>query len=289
MVEGPDQARILLITAHRDEHVQGQIDRGLAGALGESVDVAEFFEIEFLIDKKVEIRWRGKDVSSYEKIIMYGGVGRLLRVAHPLALTLLANGQDLFTSGAENYRGLDKLSQNVYFALDGIPIPKTYYAAPDLLVNNAPDIIGFPLVLKDILASQGERNYLIRSQQEFEEKRTDMQKDRYIAQEYIKNKGDVRVLINNKGSMFAFKRSAVEGTHLNNVTKGASVERIDDLPEDLVGYCVKIIKNFNAPLLGIDVIERDGKCYFLEANTQPAIFSGDFIGEKSNVLLRSVT
>ena len=47
---------------------------------------------------------------------MYGSVSRMLRIAHPLALALKHNNVDSFTSGAENYKGVDKLSQNVLYS-----------------------------------------------------------------------------------------------------------------------------------------------------------------------------
>lgn len=281
-VRTTDQNSILLITTHRDDLVQGRLDEGIAEILNRPIDCAIFEEIEFIIEDGVTLLWNKIDLRSYDKIVMYGGVGRILRIAHPIAHVLKSWGVDAYTSGAETFRGLDKLSQNVYFSTLGVPVPKTYFASPEKIITNAEKILGFPLILKDILSSQGERNYLVKSQAELEAKLNEMATDRYIAQQYIENDGDIRVLISADGDTFAFRRQSVEGTHLNNTSQGASAELVDSLSDALLDYCRTIVGNFGLPLLGIDVIERGEKYYFLEANTQPQILRGAFIEAKKD-------
>ncbi len=278
----------LLITTHRDDYVQGNIGEGLEGLLEHKVDVAEFHEIEFLIDKDIDILWRGESILGYNNIIMYGGISRLLRLTHPLAIALRALHENVYTSGAENFRGVDKLTQGVFFALNNIPVPRTYFASPQNICKNAENMIGFPLVLKDILSSQGERNFLITNQKELVNRMQDMESDRYIAQEFIENEGDMRVLINAGGKYVAFRKRAVDGSHLNNTSAGAEATLLAAVPDDLLGLCRRVVVAMNMPLLGIDVIERDGQYYFLEANTQPLIFTGAFPDKKQAVLLDSL-
>lgn len=278
----------LIITTHRKDLVQGEIGDGVARLLKKPVDVAQFDEIEFVLDDDVEVLWKQKKLESYNKIIMYGGVSRLLRIAHPLAIALKAKGVDVFTSSAENYRGVDKLTQNTTFALNGFKIPKTYYGRPQNLLKNAASYVGFPMILKDILSSQGERNYLVHSQDELDEKLIDMEQDRYIAQEYIENDGDLRVLINASGDTCTFKRSASDGGHLNNTSAGGGAELIN-APEGLIEECQRLLNVMEIELSGIDVIRRGNVSYFLEANLQPMIFTGAFPEKKREVFRKAIS
>ncbi len=288
MVDESTRADTILLTTHRDDLVQGRIGQGLEKLLQTPVDVAEFDELEFVIDDEVEVFWKGTEIGDYIKIIIYGGVSRLLRITHPLAIALKSRNLDVYTSGAENFKGLDKLTQNVFFSINDIPIPKTYFAAPEKMVERAGEVVGFPMILKDILASQGERNYLIKTQADLESKLNEMQENRFIAQQYIKNDGDMRILINSKHDVFAFTRHAKPGLHINNTSAGATAEAVEDAPQTLLAHAKTIIEELKMPLLGIDVIDRDGQYYFLEANVQPMIFTGALVEAKRLVLKSAI-
>ena len=278
----------LVITSYRDDLVQGKIGNGVEELLGQKVDVAEFGEIEFLLGNAVEMLWQGKSLTSYNKIIMYGGVTRLLRIAHPLAVALQGLGVDVFTSSAENYRGVDKLTQYVQMSLAGFSIPKTYFANAENLLKHAETQIGFPMIVKDILNSRGENNFLIKNQSELDRLKDKLTEDRYVAKKYIENDGDIRVLMNDQGDHFAYKRTATDGSHLNNIAQGAEVMEYTPSKE-LVDECARLLTCMNLHLGGIDVIVTSDAHYFLEANVQPVVFHGEFAKAKQRVVANLLT
>ena len=279
----------LLITFRREDKVQGNIGRGIMDLLDEEMMVAQYDELEFIMSSdELNVRWGEHSVPDFKKVIMYGAIGRNLRIAHPLANILLAKGVDVFTSGAEDYLGLDKLSQNVFFCLNDVPIPKTYYASPQNLIESAGNVLGFPMIVKDILSSQGERNYLVQDQDQLHEMHSELQQDRYIAQEFIENDGDIRLLISSAGEQLAFIRRAKEGSHLNNTSAGAEAILLDAIPEEVVTLGSTILEAINSPILGIDILSADKGYFVLEANRQPQIFTGAFIDEKKQIFKRVI-
>lgn len=278
-------------------HVRGRTIQALkldmtaamSALFDEQFDSAYFDEIEFYLEPdKIGIRWNGNNAEDYNKVIMFGGAGMALRVSHPLSIALRFIGVDVFTSGTELFRGVDKLTQNVNFVTQGVKIPKTFFGNAQTMIENAGDFVGFPMVVKDIMANRGERNYLVRNQSQLEEMRKELEEGRFIAQEFIPNNGDFRVLMSATDEVLVIKRQAQPGSHLNNTSQGGGAELIDNPPAELLAQAKQILQESGMPLLGIDAIEHNGAFYFLEINMQPQIFRGVFIEEKVALFKRTI-
>ncbi len=281
-----ERANTLIICA--DRHDPTHIPAGSSQTqefrqlLGEPVDVAQFDEIEFLLSpQEVKILWNNCELTSYKRIILFSGVKAWLRIAHPLARALRHLEVNAYTNDAERYPGVDKLTQYVELAILGLPFPKTYFASARMLAKGASKHLPFPLVVKDILASQGNNNFLVHDIKELADVRPKLTQDRYVAQEYIQSASDIRVLINASGDWFAFSRASQTGDYRHNTSKGAQAERVMELPKSLIQDCEKILHTMNLSLAGIDIIPTPrGEYVFLEVNTSPMIFTGAFVPEK---------
>lgn len=278
-------------------HVRGRTIQALnldmtaamSALFDEPFDSAYFDEIEFYLQPNdIRIMWNGNNLADYNKVIMFGGAGMALRISHPLANALEYIGVDVFTSGTELFRGVDKLTQNVNFVSKGVLIPKTYFGNAQSMIDHAGEFVGFPMVVKDIMANRGERNYLVKSQTQLDEMREELLEGRFIAQEFIPNDGDFRVLLSTTDEVLVIKRLAQPGSHLNNTSQGGGAELIDSPPSGLIEQSKQILLDSGMPLLGVDAIERDGKFYFLEINMQPQIFRGVFIEEKATLFKRTI-
>lgn len=285
---------VLVLTGLELQNTHVEDGRTLAGEFtqllhSDEVTVRNLVDVEFwFCDGDVTVSVDGTLITDFNYVILFGGVSRNFRIAYPLAKILDSCGVEFFDQGILSYRGVDKLAQYAELQSAGVKIPNTFFASAAKLASSG-EKIGFPFILKDILASQGNHNYLVKSQSQLLKLLNDEERS-YVAQEYIPNDGDVRVLINKQREMFAFKRSAVEGTHLNNTSRGglASPLATTDLPEALRRDCITIVDSHENQIIGIDAIISGSNHCILEVNTQPQIFSGALVERKKEFYRRSI-
>jgi glutathione synthase/RimK-type ligase-like ATP-grasp enzyme len=188
------------------------------------------------------------------------------------------------------YMSPDKVTQNILFLEYGAPFLKTLYC-PDnsRLIFEAEKTFGHPYILKALIASHGDHNYLIRSRQEAEQILADDQGIDFLAQEFCPNDHDYRLLILGKRHLL-FKRQGGDRTHLNNTSKGGRAIQVSRvLPEQIVDQSEELAKALGLMIAGVDIIQhRDtGELYFLEVNVQPQLRTGAFLPEKK-VLIRKM-
>lgn len=181
-----------------------------------------------------------------------------------------------------------KIAQMVLYALSGIPVPDT------ICVKNYRDLVaiagsGFsrPYILKDNQGLAGRRNFLIESDVAAE-KALDGRKETYVAQTYIKNDGDYRVLfVGTDKAPMIFKRTSSSDSHLNNTSQGgqAALVSLDSFPKAALGDARKAAKLFGRDICGVDVIfDGEGNHYILETNETPSLATGFRPDLKINML-----
>lgn len=174
---------------------------------------------------------------------------------------------------------MGKLAQMVRYSLAGLPVPRTYCAKnKETLLELIAKQLKPPFILKDDRALRGRRNYRLGSVDEARDILS--QSDRlYIAQEFIGNDGDFRVLFMGfRQPPFIFKRTrADDSTHLNNTSMGGSAQAVDahDFPAPALQTARQAAELFGRDIVGVDIIfDNDGEHYILEANETPSIASG---------------
>jgi ribosomal protein S6--L-glutamate ligase len=95
---------------------------------------------------------------------------------------------------------------------------------------------------------------------------------RYLAQEYIKNDGDYRVIVMGNKVLGAMKRSRqVEGEFRNNFSRGGKVE-VAWLSEEAKALCVRAASACGLAIAGVDLVFEDdnpNKPMFWEVNRGP--------------------
>lgn len=184
---------------------------------------------------------------------------------------------------------ISKLSQAVLMYRAKIPFPKTVYLNKVGAVN-LQDKINFPCIIKDVSGSHGDNNFLVNSAEEARKLILENNNIRFIAQDFIENDGDFRVLSCGNEELVIHRRSAA-GAHLNNTSQGGNSEIVDDLSEIIIKDCAKVMNVMGKQLAGIDVIidSKTGKHFFLEVNFQPQIMTGAFTEEKQSFFLRALS
>ncbi|MEI6650428.1 MAG: hypothetical protein WCL23_03285 [Candidatus Moraniibacteriota bacterium] len=135
----------------------------------------------------------------------------------------------------------------------------------------AEGVLRYPFILKPNKGSKGEGVKLMKDSVDLESAETGT--DQLVFQNFIRNSGDYRVFILGGRVLGVIKRTAQEGSFLNNISKGGQAEVVTD-PKVLtklrhIGTTVASI--FQLTLCGVDVIydKTTGEYLFLEVNTVP--------------------
>ena len=191
--------------------------------------------------------------------------------------------------------GIDsKLSQLNYLSYAGLPIPSTLFMLKDKWVDSYDKVVekfGLPFIFKSVDGSTGRENYLIKSEKELKDalEYHKLEGLEFIAQEFIPNDSDLRMLIVDDEIKMIIKRQRVnpEKTHLNNTSQGAmaSLIPVDTLSSSAKEICLRAAKILNREIAGVDLLfsKIDNSPYILEVNASTQIGSGAFVEEKLNI------
>ncbi|MFA6518227.1 MAG: RimK family alpha-L-glutamate ligase [Candidatus Shapirobacteria bacterium] len=160
----------------------------------------------------------------------------------------------------------------------GIPTPKTLYGSLGYLLTEAPKYLGFPVIIKGSGGHRGGSVYKADNKMELDKIMAELRPveiaegRRYLAQEFIKNSGDYRVIVLGDKVLGAMKRSAqVEGEFRNNFSRGGTVE-LAELDEETKKLCVKAAKACGLWVAGVDLVfanDDKKRPMFWEVNRGP--------------------
>lgn len=187
-----------------------------------------------------------------------------------------------------NVRDSSKLLQAVRFEMIGIPVAKTLNVN-SALFNHIDQVSDwqFPCIMKAKHGSHGNDNYVVHSLEEVRKICLDSADKVFVLQRFVPNDGDYRILIVGDETI-VIGRSAQEGTHLNNTSKGgvATEVTIDSMPNEVIEQAKKIAHELKMTIAGVDAIQdkTTGKYFFLEVNAQPQLMSGAFIDKKEQLV-----
>ena len=234
------------------------------------------------------------DLREYDLIFMVGwhktktledAASSVARYTHHLKIPT-------FNSEALSSRVRGKITQYVTAALHDIPItPFRYSINQEVLLTSLKDNpFAGKFVVKGVAASRGEDNYLIESAEAFEHilhDRTDP-KLYFIAQGYVPNDGDYRIIVVGKDVRMVIHRQATSDSHLNNTSKGgvAQLVSVSELPPMMISDSLKLAKLVNREISGVDMVVHSatGKYYLLEVNNMPQLSTGAYVAEKIDML-----
>lgn len=208
----------------------------------------------------------GRDLASYDLVYLRDIVYEEVR--HAISLYLSFKKIPVVNTEASNFQCISKLTQNISFALNGIPVPDSVYAQSDHR-EGAIDASGlsYPFIAKAIKGSNGRDNFLIESKGDLPEEIMGMD---LILQPFIPNTFDYRIVVGGDEVLIAYKRirNPKSSTHQNNISQGGTGEIVNDLPKDVQEIALKAAKSINRELCGVDVLKnsKTGDHVVLEAN-----------------------
>lgn len=231
----------------------------------------------------------GRDIHDNFKAVYFKSYFRYHEQATSIAEAMQEHHTPFVGNELKHYIPAYKLSQMSRLARGGIRIPHTLYLPLEHYESNFENIVaklGTPFIFKAIDGSTGDHNYLVKSKQQLVKIINENTNINYMAQAFISNESDLRVLIvGGKIRLVIERRRMDDSTHLNNTSQGAEAHLLDinDLNESLQNLSLHAAEIMERDIAGVDVmLEKDtGVPYILEVNASPQIATGAFDAEKT--------
>jgi len=234
----------------------------------------------------------GKDINRFDGFFLMGWFKTKALDDMALAVTVYAAAHNIpfLNSEAGRNRSNTKVSQCVMAALKGVQTtPFVFAMEREQFLHGIDDAkLTYPLIIKSIRGSRGNDNYLVRDRSELCAIVERYPEVLFIAQTFVPNDGDYRLLVMNGEVRMALHRKAAADSHLNNTSKGATAKivPIDELPIAMTRQAVAIAESLHREITGVDMIvhKETGEHYFLEANNMPQLSTGSKVPEKIALL-----
>ncbi len=227
------------------------------------------------------------ELSSYDMVFFRGKLRAAVNEVSLVSAYLQKIGIPALNTAYANRRAIGKVPQMFQLRDLGLPIPYTVSAATAYLPALIAKHLTYPVVVKDMHGSHGNDNYLVRSEENLKEILAASPDIRFIAQQFIPNDCDYRVLIIGSQELI-IKRQATGDSHLNNTSQGGSAVLVAtaDFPAEIIAESRRFAESCHYELAGVDVIidTESGAHYYLEINSQPQIATGAFVPEKSRLV-----
>lgn len=234
------------------------------------------FEVEF---EKIDITSIDNNVIDKFGDVVIWRSSSLVPPARVSLLNMLENrGKVLVNTGTTKFPFISyKLFQQKFverFLKDVAGIKTFFFVNKEELIRAIKDKqLRFPFIKKPNFGSKGDDIVLINDFDEIDALLKVDSFDKYIFQNFVKNKGDYRVLVLGGKPLGVIKRIAEEGSFLNNVSKGgkAVLEEDKEVKEELFRIATKVASLFELGICGVDIIfdEESKNFRFLEVNTTP--------------------
>ena len=170
-----------------------------------------------------------------------------------------------------------KAYQMFAFQKAGLPVPETIYGRLAFLRQVVGERLGFPAVIKRSEGARGERVFLVRNQKQLdslmEELRFQEKEEgkRFLAQKFVPNRGDLRILVLGGKVLGAIKRVRQKpGEFRNNVSRGGMAFPFKLTPK-LEEIALKAAEIVRLSFAGVDIVLREGdnKPFLFEVNRSP--------------------
>lgn len=282
----PDQKNWLELRASLQEQIPDTI-----------VDMTAFDQLVFDVSnsepKILDVLHGLNDIADYDLVVLRN-VGKSIDLGITAAQYLAYKGIPFMDSYLE-MRGSGKLACAMLRVRSGLPTPRTVYGSAALLQDylNANHPFEYPFILKADNGKKGRDNYLVQNSDELAGLLRDQDTVHFIAQEYIQNDGDYRVLVLDGKIALAIHRTAADGSHLNNTSQGGTAELvgIERFSEAVRADILRAAEVEGLQVAGVDIIfdSRTDAHYFLEVNRAPQLDTGSFVDEKVTEYAKMIT
>ncbi len=282
--------KILLITNRSGKSEQVENLRSFVNGINTTSNQKfEFCMVQDLIfsckDSSISITLQGQELHQIYGVIHLRNQGGYADFANALRLYCEHYGLSMINEMDATMPYFGKVSQGFLFALNDVPTPPlTSSPSNQTLCNYLDGRQDYPIIIKHNDGIMGLDNYLVKNATEMRAILSGALQG-FVAQPFIKNTGELRVLTFGKQvSPFIFRKYSTTDSHLNNTSRGGGAEEVDVNSVDKVclEHAIRAAELTNREVGGVDVLlAEDGKHYILEVNYTPAIASGVFADKKA--------
>jgi glutathione synthase/RimK-type ligase-like ATP-grasp enzyme len=245
-------------------------------------------------DLKVDVPGTAGDAVDFDFVFFQRWM-RLPQHALALAVRLEQAGVPYMSLQVGQQIAMSKLAELAMFVRRNVPTPKTVVAKMDTIrsmVMSDEMPFTYPFILKDVDASMGTNNFLIRSFEDLADKQDRLNASSFMAQEFIPNDCDYRFVVVEGEVLYVLRRTRDADSHLNNTSQGGMGAFVDlkEFSDGVVKTVLQAAESVGRfDYAGVDIIlAEDGLACVLEVNRSPAIQTGHDAEYKTKLLVKNI-
>lgn len=249
--------------------------------LGVDVVLASFSDLEFDTASGAA-RVSSNEVAEFDSVYIRL-VGKATEKAAFLAKYCIDKGIDLHDRAFADSSlpiPLSKSLEAQTLTNAGLSYPKTYFGSLAHILDKAPDLLGYPFVIKGTNGRQGHEVWSPRNEMELADIKSDMadqlakfgkqlDSTNFIAQEFIPASQRSRVLVVGGKALAGITRPTRWRKRFAKVE--GKRENLDPIPQDQADLAVQAAGAVGLDVAGVDILREDktDKLYVLEVNSAP--------------------
>jgi len=284
-----EPTRILIMHSRDIEDRNGFFDTITESNPNLKCHFATYNDVRFDIDSDVitcSILNNGTQLYDYD-LIYFKTYYDHSEIAAGITEVARVQGVKFIDEEVASYHAKTKLTQYLRLARHGISVPDSIFIPSTYLGEKYDEIrnaLGERFIMKDVAGEEGESNYLVNSKEGYDTvcQQAVKQNSLYVAQRYIENDGDYRMLVLGKSVNMIISRTVKDddGT-ARMLTK-------DDVSAEPLGIAVRSAVIMNRQVAGVDLImDKHAKKWFvLEVKNSPQVASGSYLEEKRAIMSR---
>ena len=274
--------KILVIVGGGVKHISPFVDAAVE--LGLDVTCASFSSLEYInSDGFTRVKVQGNDLAEFGVVYLrlvgkrYEDAALLTYYCREMGVRLV---DTIYQSDGIIRIPIPKSIETKLLSDAGIPVPRTYFGKMAMIRENAPDLLGFPFVIKGTTGKQGHAVWSPTTYEELDKMVTEFipkekKGERFLAQEFINASQRSRVFVIGERAVAAITRPTRWRRRFLKKVNGeypeGKREAVDPIPEADADLAVKAARAVKIDIGGVDIIHEDetGKPYILEVNSAP--------------------
>lgn len=273
---------ILVMVGGGTKHLKPFIDAGKN--LNLDVTTASFSDMELVCSKEGQkLTVNNEKISNFD-VVYIRLVGKQFEKVSTLVSECRKHGiavfDEYFTKGLSLKLPYPKSIEAKILSEVGVNVPKTYYAGLKMIIEKAPEVFGYPYVIKGTTGKQGHAVWSPKNYEHLKgllpdiKKKGEKEKMDFIAQEFIKSSQRHRVFVVGNKVVAAITRPTRWRRRFIEKVNGEFPEgkrEMTDISKDEKEMAVKAAKTLGITVAGVDVLidDKTGKKYILEVNSAP--------------------
>ena len=245
--------------------------------MGLKVVTASFSDLSYSTEGELKLTLKGEPVDSFAVIYIrlvgkrFEEVSLLVNYAKEKGIKIV---DKIYEKSHIIRLPIAKALEVKLLSQAGVPLPKTFFAKLSEIAQKAPELYGFPFVIKGTTGKQGHAVWSPRNKEELDTlyeglKVKEKEGKRFLAQEFIKASQRNRVLVVGGVAVAGITRPTRWRKRF--AQNEAKREALMPVPDEDAKLAVAAAGALDIDIAGVDIIheEATAKAYVLEVNSAP--------------------